>query len=160
MRLTGLIEGFKVLGHLHHHLLTLAFGDVASGGLIETIEGVIEAHHRHILSQTLAQAIGVFVGGKIQLGIEGKAALDPAGAIRASTHDDLTKERVEMTLGALTAMRADNVIIAFETFPVGFGVGAIIELPLEQASEQFTALRVEKLLDLTMVELLGLRAVQ
>jgi hypothetical protein len=31
-----------------------------------------------------------------------------------------------MTLGALTAMRADHVIIAFETFPVGFGVGAIM----------------------------------
>jgi hypothetical protein len=58
-------------------LLTLAFGDVASGGLIEMIEGVIEAHHRHILSQTLAQAIGVFVGGKIQLGIEAKRLSTP-----------------------------------------------------------------------------------
>jgi hypothetical protein len=54
-----------------------------------------------------------------------------------------------MTLGTLAAMGSDDMIVAFKMSPVGFGLGTMIEIPLHQTPEQFTAFDVEKLLDLT-----------
>jgi hypothetical protein len=55
-------------------------------------------------------------------------------------------------------MRAKNVILTFKALPIHFGGGATIEMALKHASQKLAAFDIEELLDLSMVELLGLGA--
>jgi hypothetical protein len=57
-------------------------------------------------------------------------------------------------------MSAEEVIVAFKTLPVGFGGGAMIKIALEHAPQEFAARRLEELLNLAMVQLLGGGVVQ
>jgi hypothetical protein len=61
-----------------------------------------------------------------------------------------------MGLTPLTMMVPDDAIIAFQALPVGFVSGAMIQVALQQASQEFASLRLEELLNLAMVELLCL----
>jgi hypothetical protein len=57
-------------------------------------------------------------------------------------------------------MGAEDLIVTLQTFPVGFGGGAMIEIALKHAPQEFAARHVEELLHLAMVQLLGLGVVQ
>src|SRR5688572_24764993 len=65
-----------------------------------------------------------------------------------------------MPLSALATMIADDVIVALQAFPVGFGGGAMIQVALEHASKQLPTTGVEELLDFAMVKVLGRGVVQ
>ena len=160
LRPTRVVKGLKILGHLDHHLFALALGHMTPGRLIETRNRLVKTHQRDVGTQAAPQPVGVFIRRQIQLRIQGKAALHPRSAIRRSTHNDLAKERGESSLAIWAPMGADDVIVTFQTAPIGFRGGAMIEIALKQAPQEFATRGVEELLHLAMVQLLRLGVVQ
>src|SRR5918999_1869311 len=157
---TRVIKGLEILSHLDHHPFTLALGDMPPGRLIKAGNRLIEAHQPDVPSQASPQPVGVFIGRQIQLRIQGKSAPHARRAVGGAAHNDLAKEGGEVPLAVLAPMGAEDVIVAFKTLPVGFGGGAMIKIALEHAPQEFAARRLEELLNLAMVKLLGGGVVQ
>jgi hypothetical protein len=55
-----------------------------------------------------------------------------------------------MGLTPLTMMVSNDTIIAFQALPVGFVSGAMIQVALQQTSQEFASRRLKKLLNVAM----------
>lgn len=61
-----------------------------------------------------------------------------------------------MARAPLTMRAPDDTISSFQALPVGFVRSTIIQMPLQQASQEFSTLLLKELRNLTMLEVLRL----
>jgi hypothetical protein len=149
-----IVEGIEILAQLHRDLLGLALRHLPATGAIQMIDRFIERSANDLFHQHLAQSVRILVRRQVELRIQGEDTVQTASSVATAGDDHLPEATLQAPPAACAPMRARNPILADHALVDGLLDTTLVEVPLDQPTQQLGAFGVHHGLQLTMGETL------